>query len=55
MTKRIELKELDRDALLALREAVENELENRRLEERLRWEVRRRQQGGGNVLDGTVG
>lgn len=42
----IDLKALDRDRLEALREAVERELENRRFEERLLWELRRQGRGG---------
>jgi len=39
----IDLKAMDRDSLVALREAVDQEIENRRFEERLRWEIRRQQ------------
>ncbi|MCP1675388.1 hypothetical protein J2T57_002538 [Natronocella acetinitrilica] len=41
----INLKELDRRRLEELREAVEQEIENRRFEERLLWEVRRQSRG----------
>ncbi len=41
-----DLRELDRDRLEALLEEVERELENRRFEERLLWELRRQGRNG---------
>ncbi|MEX0729144.1 MAG: hypothetical protein WED00_17660 [Aquisalimonadaceae bacterium] len=52
--KGLNLRELDRDQLLALQEAVERELDNRQFEERLRWEARRMMQKGPEAIDGTA-
>ncbi|MCC5810871.1 MAG: hypothetical protein JJU06_10900 [Ectothiorhodospiraceae bacterium] len=51
----IRLRDLDKDALLELRQQVEQEIENRRFEERLRWEAKRaaRSRPGG-VVDGSA-
>lgn len=38
----MDLKQFSRDQLQRLRDQVEQELENRKVEERLRWEIRRR-------------
>ena len=42
----IDLKRMDRDRLEALRAEVERELDNRRFEERLLWELRQQARGG---------
>lgn len=52
--KDLNLRELGRDQLLALQEAVERELDNRHFEERLRWEARRMTQKESDVIDGTA-
>lgn len=51
--KGVNLRELNREQLLALQEAVERELDNRLFEERLRWEARRMKQRGADTIDGT--
>ncbi len=38
----MDLKQFSREQLQRLRDQVEQELENRKVEERLRWEIRRR-------------
>ena len=51
----INLRDMNREELLALQDAVNREIENRRIEERLRWEIRRRKSGDADAIDGTAG